>query len=160
MKYLKLFEAHQNELLFDIDKLLDKIVRSKIYNNEEKLFLNINKILDNFLTLRGYILLGEGRNRKVYISKDKKRVIKLAKNWDGTTDNHHEYRVQKNEKFFAKCKLFIFKISGIEFLIMEYLEPINTFKLKNKPFWIDFIDCGQVGIDNKGELKAYDFGLL
>ncbi len=75
----------------------------------------------------------------------------------GDTDNHWEAWRHNTETHYARCK--IININDVGCLLMERLEVINGHGTPNLPYWVDFIDCGQVGYDKKGRLKAYDFGI-
>lgn len=53
----------------------------------------------------------------------------------------------------AKCKLIY--IGGIPVIIMEKIDDNEDHKL---PKWAWKYDGGQVGLDKKGNFKAYDYG--
>lgn len=95
-----------------------------------------------------------GRNRACFYSKD--RVIKFPLNNHGFGDNDWEGSVSGEEYAKGRCVL----IDGFICLVQERLKPWQDcgIKYKDLPDWTGFIDCAQVGYDNKGNLKAYDFG--
>jgi hypothetical protein len=103
--------------------------------------------------------IGEGRNRKVY--RHKNYVIKIPINEYGDLDNlreslEYKRNREKNGKswdILGRCKLLK---NG--YLLMEYIELVDNPYSKDMPEWVSFIDCGQVGYDKRGRLKAYDYG--
>ena len=99
-------------------------------------------------------LIGTGRNRIVY--RRGNVVIKYPIKPEGEYDNRHEanmFRQYGKSGFipYARCRMFKGYI-----LVMEYVEHIGW--QKNQPRWCDFVDCGQIGKDAKGQLVAYDYG--
>lgn len=112
--------------------------------------------------------IGCGLSRLCFASKY--CVIKVPINDEGYCDNKCEYisYIQGYEAYnkilslevgleqelrFAKCRLIT--IQGIEVLLMEKLDTQSDRHLL--PDWADFIDCQQVGLDRKGQWKAYDY---
>jgi hypothetical protein len=106
-------------------------------------------------------LIGEGRNRIVYGRGN--YVVKVPLNEDGISDNYHERWtwLHRDEGFsYARCRL----IGAL--LIMQYARfPVegktdengwHEYR-KDLPWWVDFIDCQQVGYNRFGELVAYDY---
>lgn len=92
--------------------------------------------------------------------------MKVPRNEDGIADNHWEHSIRycgdpyngkKGRR--ARCRL----IPNTFLLVMEYVEPAWSEDIKAKlgeiPAWVGAIDCGQVGFDRKGNLKAYDYGI-
>ncbi len=57
------------------------------------------------------------------------------------------------QHLLAKCKLIY--VGGIPVLVMEFVKQIPY---KEMPDWADFIDCGQVGYNRRGNIVAYDYG--
>lgn len=105
-------------------------------------------------------LIGYGRHRATY--DNGKTVIKVPRHENGRDDNIYESetfsryktKADNNGVRFARCKLLK---DGC--LVMEKLEQ-DYYKLRantNFPTWAGYIDCGQVGLDNKGVFKAYDY---
>ena len=114
------------------------------------------KVIDS-LKKRGYTYLGSGRNRDTYLSNNKKWVVKVPRNEAGYFNNFSESDVYCSRGFYyinpARCKLL-----G-SLLVMEYVEPINVFKMKDYPRWADCVDGGQVGLSRSGKIVAYDFAI-
>lgn len=114
-------------------------------------------------------LLGQGRNRMVFLLPSGLNVIKVPLNEDGIIDNWHEHCIRStgnpydHQKTRARCRI----LPGSNCLIMEYLtvmfypdllEYYTPRKMKI-PDWIGSIDCSQVGLSLTGKVKAYDYGL-
>lgn len=104
-----------------------------------------------------YEVLGEGRNRIVFL-KDENWVIKCPLNDDGISDNTYEekmflsYGKDKDIIPYAECRVTY--VNDIPLLEMERVHPISPEEL---PEWAAWVDCAQVGKNNKGEIVAYDF---
>lgn len=103
-------------------------------------------------------LIGEGRNRSVFLLPSGKYVLKVPKNFDGELDNWREarrFKVRKENNYLplARCKM----VPNSHLLVMEF---VNTKYIDpdERPRWTDFIDCAQVGYTGKGILVAYDYG--
>lgn len=107
----------------------------------------------------------EGRTRVVF--EFDTFVIKIPKNLDGYMDNateakygHFKRKKKPDDIQYARTKLV--EWNGIPILFMERVEHANKDKIikkiGKKPYWVDFIDCQQVGFNKKDELVAYDFG--
>jgi hypothetical protein len=102
-------------------------------------------------------LIGWGRNRAVY--DNGKTVVKVPMQQCGIDDNDFEafesYRYKNKPDIngirYARCRLLK---NG--YLVMEKLNTAVTYD--DGPEWMDYVDCGQVGIDRKGVFKAYDYG--
>lgn len=99
-----------------------------------------------------------GRNRATFFSK--KFVIKVPINQYGDLDNTWEAKHFKTEPYYTKTRLI--QINGLYCVMAEKLDRINPYSDQHRgsmPPWVDWVDCGQVGYDRKGRLKAYDFGI-
>lgn len=94
-----------------------------------------------------------GRNRAVFNSKH--HVIKFPRRWDGFIDNDWEASV--SHETLAKGRLIT--IRGIDILVQEKLNIPEKVDYSTMPEWVNGVDCGQVGYDKNGNLKAYDFGI-
>ena len=110
---------------------------------------------------QGYIRIGQGNNRVAY-AKDSSHVIKIPTNLRGVVDSDREAQEFKmNGKFdgdrhLAECHVEMIEKQPV--LWMEYVEPIPiTPDVRKENSWIDFVDCAQVGNDQKGNLVAYDY---
>lgn len=111
--------------------------------------------LDLVKKYKGRKWLGFGRTRAVF--RERGYVVKVPMNDSGVADNHHEaylfQRYGKKDSFipYARCRMV-----GM-LLVMEYVEHVGW--RKTDPNWTGYVDCGQVGLNAKGQLLAYDFGL-
>lgn len=102
--------------------------------------------------------VGEGRHRITFASK--RVVIKMPKNIGALFANQSEYRSFKQsggncggDARLARCRMvWMFNVPVI---IMEKLD-LNI-DYRDKPNWAWNFDCGQIGKDRKGNLKAYDY---
>lgn len=105
-----------------------------------------------------------GRNRIVFMTS-KGFVIKLPLNQGGCGDNEWESSVSScpdsTGRQLARTRFHC--INGIIVLFMEtvnHLADEEIIRLFGEiPWWVDGIDCGQVGINRKGKLVAYDYGI-
>ncbi len=160
MKNILLFEKYLIKQFRD-----DLISKLKDISNTENNFINYDiyvKEVSIFLISRQYTFLGEGRNRKAFLSKDNKTVIKIPTSDNGSHDNLHEYNIYIKSLKKDTDLMDIYprvKILDVIYplLFMEKLE--TDFEHKNMPWWVGFIDLQQVGYDSKGVLRAYDFGI-
>jgi len=115
----------------------------------------------NTLTLfnQRFKFLGIGRNRAVYTTSSGKYVMKVPVTSEGFTDNQRESRIYKSypNSIYARAHLHHILPVGIPVLFMEHIQP--TIKTLNElPSWVMSIDGAQVGLDQNGNLKAYDYG--
>jgi hypothetical protein len=105
---------------------------------------------------KGFKFLGSGKDRRVFLTPNKKYVIKLPLHEDGAQANWNEAQRWKHrrsyDKKFARCKL----IPNTDILVMEYVRPRKVGE--HIPRWVYGIDCLQVGYKSSGELVAYDYG--
>ena len=95
-----------------------------------------------------------GTTRAVFFSK--KHVVKVPINDKGEYVNDYEGSVSSD--IYARGRWV--EIEGFICVIQERLDLscLKNFSYKNFPDWVGNIDCGQVGHDRKGNLKAFDFG--
>lgn len=113
-------------------------------------------ILRKNLLEKGFKFLGSGKDRRVFLTPNKKYVIKFPIHKDGAQANWNEarrWRYRKSyDKKFARCKL----IPNTDILVMEYVKPR---KIGDPvPRWAYGVDCLQVGYNCNGNLVAYDYG--
>lgn len=103
---------------------------------------------------RKFEFIGMGCNRATFrISPN--NVIKILLNDFGFNDNSFEARSKKNIDFgIPRSKIIL--VDDIPLLVMEYIEPVIFDDITNYPEWSDFVDCRQIGYNNKGQLLAYD----
>lgn len=117
--------------------------------------------------MKGYILLGEGRNRQVW--RRGNYVIKFPLNTYGVDDNCHEastYQESLRRPMYckyARCRL-VLPLGTV--LVMEYARYVGPksdetgyITLPDCPEWAYSIDCWQVGYNRRGEIVAYDYGI-
>lgn len=120
--------------------------------------------LSEYLTARFGLPIGSGRNRTVW-KTSKGNVVKVPRNWNGAVDNEFEsMNSDKTLGYEILGKTKCFYIDGIAILVMEYLErasceEVNEY-IGSSFDWTDFIDCGQVGFNKNGQLRAYDYGKM
>ena len=93
-----------------------------------------------------------GNSRATFITKH--CVFKFPLNFKGLRDNSVEGK-QPNDDYaqYAKCRLLM--LGDFNCVVQEKLTMPKS--LAGLPVWMLSIDCGQVGYDVKGRLKAYDF---
>jgi len=110
---------------------------------------------------RKYVKLGTGRNRSVY-DMGNGWVVKVPINAFGLEDNLAESKIYTDTKEdpdgylvkYAECSHFNYK--DLPIVRMEKVKPVIC--KTGLPEWTDYVDCGQVGYNKKGELVAYDYG--
>lgn len=104
--------------------------------------------------------IGEGRNRIVYVSECGNYVFKVPINKDGEFNNwcEHVRFNEYKEKWYPLARCHGIPESFI--LIMEYVDAdyILHVPVNERPDWVGFVDCAQVGYNKAGELVAYDYG--
>jgi hypothetical protein len=111
----------------------------------------------------GYKFLASGIRRSTWAKNDK-FVLKVPHNDAGLYHNTSEAsRYNKFGKFgdFPLAACHIIHIYDIPLVKMEMIKPLlwtdyREFKKTNG--WVDFVDCGQVGYDDQGNVVAYDYG--
>ena len=107
-------------------------------------------------------LLGEGRHRRGYLSRNSKYVYKVPMMMDGLIDNHreaHVSRVSRKEDFYGGVQFARCRLGPRGILIMEYVKPADWGDDFNPlPAWVGRVDCCQVGHTADGRLVAYDYG--
>ena len=85
----------------------------------------------------------------------RKSGIQIPTNEQGFHDNSWEYnkfRSMNTDGRYARCRNI--DIDDIPILVMERLSKISV---QDRPSWADFIDYTQVGKDENGNVKAYDY---
>lgn len=102
-----------------------------------------------------------GRNRLTFIFKN--HVIKVPLNNSGISDNDWEGSISSSNDpddiQFARTRLIYHK--GIPIIFMERVRMIRNLQsfYEVLPYWVGFVDCGQVGFNKVGRLVAFDYGL-
>jgi hypothetical protein len=134
-----------------------------------------NEIIES-LKSTGFVEVGRGRHRCALKSPTGLNVIKIPLSDAGLLDNEREARYWKekirplhkkdqvrlsarlgktvdknaeNEIQLARCRMM-----GV-FLVMEFVN--NDMPGVKVPDWADYIDCGQVGMNRKKKIVAYDY---
>lgn len=109
-----------------------------------------------------------GRNRNVF-KMPGGYVVKLPSGMNGIADNDWEGSVSNSEEGtgfdvgyvqYARTRMCYYK--DIPIVFMEYVEYLNKEKIVKRfgkePEWCYSVDCGQVGINKRGRLVAFDYG--
>lgn len=110
--------------------------------------------------------IGQSRHRAVW--RHGNYVIKVPVCEEGVHDNLHEahvWQIRDHKRYswakYARCRLI-----GV-ILVMEYArypgplsEESGHIPFKKCPEWAYFIDCQQVGYNRRGEIVAYDYGIM
>lgn len=122
------------------------------------------KELSEYLTARFGLPIGSGRNRTVW-KTNKGNVVKAPRNWDGVVDNEFENSTSDESLGYEILgKTGCFYVKGIPILVMEYLKDASREEIDDyigSSFdWTGSIDCGQVGFNKDGQLRAYDYGRM
>lgn len=142
-----------SNVIFDLN-----IDQSMIARNEG---WDVSEVLRN----AGFKEVGEGRNRIAFLSPTGLNVIKVPLSNYGVNDNESEYRYWKKRKTpekssrgyvddtletpLARCRMM-----GI-FLVMEFVD--DDVPPEKHPQWSIYVDCGQIGVNRKGRVVAYDY---
>lgn len=129
-----------------------------------------------------FLFMGEGCQRRTYLSPNKRFVLKFPHNRCGLDSNRREAQLYSQFKgkpdpgkagaVYAPCRLIQDSILMMRAMMEiyggsdgcdqardrgvisgDYVHPNHTFL----PYWISSIDCGQVGILPDGRIVAYDF---
>lgn len=99
----------------------------------------------------------QGRNRAAYVAGT--FVVKIPISYDGITDNDWEGSVSAPD--LARTRLVYWK--SVPVLLMERVQWLSEKELEK--FGADAVelsrstDCGQVGLNKKGKIVAFDYGL-
>lgn len=93
-----------------------------------------------------------GNSRATFISKH--CVFKFPLNFKGLRDNSIEGK-QPDDDYAQYAKGRLIMLGDFNCVVQEKLTMPKS--LSGLPTWVMSIDCGQVGYDAKGRLKAYDF---
>ena len=124
---------------------------------------------------KGYIFLGSGISRRVFLCPDKETVVKIpVEAWAQTCNSIEEYNCHlgmRNEEMPQVAPCRVERVKGGKVLFMERVAPMMTPGdfctlsvdeqenfLKGLPWWVNEIDCFQVGRDKTGKIVAFDAG--
>ncbi len=146
---------------------LEKWHWSRNDNESFTAFQNKRQKSRAYLMGKGYTYLGEGGYREVFISPDKRWVVKLPK-YEGQLDNWHEFMnyvnwktlsINFDKRRFARTKFL--ELFGLPVVVMETLESAgrryDTEEVPNWPEGLSLPDDLQVGKNRKGEWVVYDY---
>lgn len=116
--------------------------------------------LDMEMKERGFTYIGAGRQRRTYMSKSGKYVLKFPRSISGALANIEEawmYHIgERMDGNIARCRLILFK--GMYCVMMEAVQYVDShMNLRTGPYWLYEVDCLQVGYTRKGKLVAYDY---
>lgn len=117
-----------------------------------------NKIMNSLS--KKYEVLSIGRNRIVFKLKSGNYVLKFPLSNNGETDNDWEGSVCINnedpeEVQYPRTKWVCY--NGFVCVVMDYID--ETVSDKELPDWVYSVDNQQVGLNRKGRLVAFDYGL-
>lgn len=117
-----------------------------------------NKIMNSLS--QKYEVLSVGRNRIVFKLKSGNYILKFPLSNNGETDNDWEGSVCINnedpeEIQYPRTKWVCY--NGFVCVVMDYID-VNT-SCESLPDWVNNVDCQQVGLNRKGRLVAFDYGL-
>lgn len=87
-----------------------------------------------------------------------KVVVKIPASEEGFLGNSMEYATHTDPEGIpvAPCR-FVDINDEVTVLVMDRVTPVQgAFNDKSMPWWVGFVDCGQVGYLPNGELVAYD----
>lgn len=158
------------------------------------MFFKLDKIIDwtkdrdsreayikGFMEEFGFTKLGSGRMRTVYLSPNKRFVLKFPHHQSGVSGNIEEARRYSKFKsnpdhsnygaFYAPCRLIQKTILMMRAVVITYgdssgcndaiksgmLESFPPEELEEAPKWVQHMDCNQAGYLRNGRLVAYDF---
>lgn len=125
---------------------------------------------------KGFAFLGEGNTRRVFLCPDKETVVKIPLGkWAESCNVIEAYNYQlglKNEDMPQIAPCSVERVRGGKVLFMERIAPMMTPSgfgsmsspedqesfLSGLPWWVNEIDCFQVGRDKTGKIVAFDAG--
>jgi len=97
----------------------------------------------------------KARHKAVFTSKF--IVIKVPLNERGLIDVFHEAYLysKKDDENLAPCKIVL-----INELPVLFMQKLKLDSVGNLPDWARNVDRCQVGLNSKGQFKAYDYGIV
>lgn len=96
-----------------------------------------------------------GRTRLVLMYPDV--VVKIPLNDEGEISNRLEYRTYSDPEGIPVAPVKLVDVGTIQVAIMEHVIPHpKAFSDPSMPWWVSYVDCGQVGHLPDGRLVAYD----
>ncbi len=135
--------------------------------------------MNDMMEERGYKFLGDGRDRRTYLSPNKKFVVKLPLSQHGVATNRDEHKVWHRFKnkpdeehggiVYAPCRLTKSYILIMQTVVEIYGGSYGDEKGRNilkgskelpvdAPAWSEKVDVEQVGRLANGKWVAYDYG--
>lgn len=131
------------------------------FSDNPSVIIETRKAIQFYLD-SGAEFLGYGRTRIVF-AEDAERVIKIPFTSEGYRASSGEVKTYENfhkdpdAGWIPTAECFFTQIEGINIwlLSMERMQEFPRFGAP-RPDWVDSVDCGQVGLNSKGELVAYD----
>lgn len=96
------------------------------------------------------------RTRTVLVYPDV--VVKIPTTDEGWLGNSMEYRTFQDPEGIPVAPCRWHEVSeDLVVLVMERVTPVvGAFNDKSMPWWVSYVDCGQVGHLPNGKLVAYD----
>lgn len=85
-------------------------------------------------------------------------VVKIPTTDEGWLGNSMEYRTFQDPEGIPVAPCRWHEVSeDLVVLVMERVTPVvGAFNDKSMPWWVSYVDCGQVGHLPNGKLVAYD----
>lgn len=129
-------------------------------------YLQIQKLKDKFIKEFEYELLGKGSYR-IGFKVDNDWIIKFPINSSGMECNLIEaklYEIYKKTGRYAKC--YIKDYHGVPLIMMENIRdyfdmdhpPFDKKTFYTLPQWVHHEDGPQIGFNNDGKLRIFDYG--
>jgi hypothetical protein len=141
------------------------ILNFKIKDIHRRYFLNP-------IMPKGFIYVGEGRHRIVFISPNKRYVLKFPKIKTGVMANkeeakfYSEYKLNhhREEGNLAPCRLIQNTVLMMRAVIADFGFQ-DGYDVAAKmgielPDWVEDYDANQVGLLANGKLAAYDYTVI
>ena len=145
------------ESIEDVENVNDMELISKKLQFPDEINQHILKVCSGLIA-KGYTV-SVGRLRVAFIDPTHRIVIKVPLSQDGDQANWFEARhwksMLKAREIFPVAACRYTKIDNLQVLLMAFVKTISG-PIVDKPNWVDWVDCQQVGYDNKGRLVAYD----
>lgn len=96
-----------------------------------------------------------GRTRAVF-DMGNGYMMKVPFNDEGEYANGNEVKASSAENpMIPIAECFYHKVGDVDVIMMEKVNMISV-DYEKMPDWVGYVDCGQVGLNRKGDLVAYD----
>lgn len=113
----------------------------------------VRKLITHLTRAHGTPLIG--RTRAVF-DMGNGYMMKVPFNDEGEYANGNEVRASAAEDpMIPVAECFYNKVEDVDVIMMEKVDRI-TVDFARMPAWVGYVDCGQVGLNRKGDLVAYD----